>query len=68
MAENSPTAFFQSRFLWPMVCCAILMAGGAEEETLLTGIQCVTDEKGRKVAVQIDLKNTARDRKILGTC
>jgi len=27
----------------------------------MTGIQFVTDEKGRKVAVQIDLKSTARD-------
>ncbi len=33
----------------------------------MTGIQFVTDEKGGKVAVQIDLKNTARDWKNFGT-
>jgi len=30
------------------------------ENKAMTGIQYVTDEKGRKVAVQIDLKNTGR--------
>jgi hypothetical protein len=33
----------------------------------MSGIQFVTDEKGRKVAVQIDLKNTGRCLRIFGT-
>jgi len=39
--------------------CAILLTGAADvqkETRRMSGIQFVTDEKGRRVAVQIDLK------------
>jgi hypothetical protein len=38
------------------------------EIKLMTGIQYVTDERGRKVAVQIDLKNIENYGKTLRMC